>query len=130
MGITSLLMTTTTQRSPLDGSNGDTQTAGVSDFLTIQSLTNFAVMTGSIAAAWNALKLLQPTLFSGVWVPFAFSGIFAIVSVLISLDGLKKESTGRLQAGSVAGAVFIASINALVLASAVYGASTVVSPVP
>ena len=32
----------------------------ISDFLTIQSFTNFAVMTGGITAAWVGLKAVAP----------------------------------------------------------------------
>jgi hypothetical protein len=130
MGITSLLKTTTSMESPLDASTGESKSPPVSDFLTIQSLTNFGVMTGSISAAWNALKVLSPHLFSAFWVPFAFAGLFGIVSILISIDGLKKDNSETLNAGSVVGAIFIAVINALVLASAVIGVSVATSPAP
>ena len=93
------------------------------DRLTVQSLTNFAAMTGSITAAWNGLKTLDPQLFSGIWVPYAFAFLFGFVSILISLDGLKKDKSGKLDFGSIAGAIFIALINSIVLASAVVGAS-------
>jgi hypothetical protein len=123
MTITSLFKTTTSAESPLDASSGDVKKPLVSDFLTVQSLTNFAAMTGSITAAWNGLRTLNPQLFSGLWVPYAFAFLFGFVSILISLDGLKKKNSGKLDAGSLAGAIFIAVINALVLASAVVGAA-------
>jgi hypothetical protein len=122
MTIGSLFKTTTSVDSPLDASSGDVQKPLVSDFLTVQSLTNFAAMTGSITAAWNGLRTLNPQLFSGIWVPYAFAFLFGFVSILISLDGLKKNS-GKLDFGSIAGAIFIGVINSIVLASAVVGAS-------
>jgi hypothetical protein len=128
MGITSLLKTTTGGASPLDASNGTEEKPAVSDFLTIQSLTNFAAMTGSITAAWGALQRLNPNLFSALWVPYAFAGVFGLVSILISLDGLKKAGSEKLELGDVLGAIFIAVINSLVLASAVVGADIVTSP--
>jgi hypothetical protein len=133
MTIGSLFKTTTSVAAPLDGSSAILEGAAlerasaaapatsISDFLTVQSLTNFAVMTGAITAAWKALERLNPTTFSELWVPYAFAGVFGVVSLLISTDALK--SGGKWDAGSVVGAIFIAVINALVLASAVVGAS-------
>jgi hypothetical protein len=116
-----LFKTTTSATSPLDASGGDTGKPGVSDFLTIQSLTNFAAMTGAITAAWNALQKVLPQA-SALWVPYLFALVFGIISVLISLDGLKENGgTGRLKLGTVLGAIFVAVINSLVLAGAVVG---------
>jgi hypothetical protein len=123
MAVTSLFKTTTSAESPLDASSGDVKKPLVSDFLTVQSLTNFAAMTGSITAAWNGLKTLDPQLFSGIWVPYAFAFLFGFVSILISLDGLRADKSGKMGFGSIAGAIFIALINSIVLASAVVGAS-------
>ena len=128
MGITNLLKTTTGGASPLDASSGTEEKPTVSDFLTIQSLTNFAAMTGSITAAWRALQRLNSGVFSALWVPYAFAGVFGLISILISLDGLKKAGSTKLEWGDFLGAVFIAVINALVLASAVVGADVAVSP--
>jgi hypothetical protein len=52
--MSSLLKTTTSVDSPLDASGGDDSKPPVSDFLTVQSLTNFSAMAGAITAAWNA----------------------------------------------------------------------------
>jgi len=128
MGITSLLKTTTSGESPLDASSGNEKKPAVSDFLTIQSLTNFAAMTGSITAAWRALQRLSPEFFSALWVPYAFAGVFGLISILISLDGLKKAGSTKLELGDLLGAIFIAVINALVLASAVVGADVATNP--
>ncbi len=46
-----VLMTTTTPSAPLDASGGDLTKPAISEFLTIQSLTNFAAMTGAITTA-------------------------------------------------------------------------------
>jgi hypothetical protein len=121
MTITNLFKTTTSLDSPLDASGGDAQKPPISDFLTVQSLTNFAAMTGAITAAWSALRTLNSQLFSSIWVPYVFALFFGIASVLMSLDGLKKGNSAKPDAGSVAAAVFIALINTLVLASAVVG---------
>jgi hypothetical protein len=128
MGVTSLFKTTTRAESALDGSGGESGGPAVSDFLTVQSLTNFAAMTGAITAAWSALKTLSPQTFSAIWVPYVFALLFGIVSILISIEGLKNADSGKLDAGSVAGAIFIGAINALVLASAVVGASVATRP--
>lgn len=133
MTIGSLFKTSTSVHAPLDGSSATLErtaleggsdvarATSISDFLTLQSLTNFAAMTGAITAAWKALERLDPTSFSALWVPYAFAGVFGVVSLLISTKALKSD--GKWDAGNVLGAAFIGLINALVLASAVVGAS-------
>jgi hypothetical protein len=131
MSVASLFKTTTSADAPFDGSGvrgaaaGDTKS--VSDFLTVQALTNFAAMTGAITAAWHALIRLDATRFSGLWVPYAFAAIFGVVSILISTDALKNAG-GKWSAGKVGGAIFVAIINALVLAGAVVGTGLATSP--
>ncbi len=117
-----LLKTTTADNAPLDGSAGTGEQATVSDFLTLQSLTNFGAMTGALTLAWHALQKLSPQWFSALWVPFAFAAAWGVVSIAISWDGLKNSDSGKIDPGNFLGAVFIAVINTLVLASAVVGA--------
>ncbi len=85
------LFRTSVSAGSLDGSQGEgSAPPQISDFLTIQSLTNFGAMTGAITAAWNALIRLNPEVFGQIWVPYGFAGAFAIVSFLISTEALKK----------------------------------------
>ena len=124
MSTFSLLKVRTSKASPVDPSSADpADTTTISAFLTTQSLANFAAMTGAIGAAWYALTRLSAS-FSGIWVPYAFAGLFVIVSILISLDSLK-NSSAKLDLGKVVPAVFVGIINGLVLASAVVGASSI-----
>lgn len=137
----SLFKTATRVDAPFDGSMAfapgsssggpaSTASASVSDFLTVQALTNFAAMTGAITAAWHALARLSPV-FSSPWVPYAFAGAFGLVSILMSSDALKNQGSLKLDFGRVMAAIFIAVINALVLASAVVGTGTVLpGPTP
>jgi hypothetical protein len=85
-------------------------------------------MTGAITAAWKGLQLLDQNLFKAAWVPFLFAYIWAGISVLISLEGLKKNDPSSPFLGNLIGAIFIALINAIVLASAVVGANNVTNP--
>ena len=121
-----ILKTTTTEISPLDASTGNDAKPAVSDFLTIQSLTNFAAMTGAITAAWHALQLLMPSA-STYWVPYIFAFIWAFISILILIEGLKvtKNGTKKLKLGTLLGSIFIGIINSLVLAGAVIGTNIV-----
>ena len=82
-------------------------------------------MTGAITAAWHALQRLTPEA-SAIWVPYLFALAWAIVSLLISKDGLKKTKDGRetWELRMLVGAVFVALINSLVLAGAVVGSKT------
>jgi len=126
MGITNVLKTTTSAASPLDASTGDTSKPPISEFLTIQSLANFAAMVGAITAAWNGLRILNPW-FSTPWVPYLFAFAWGVISVSISLSGLKHENSEKFNFGAIGQASFIALLNALVLASAVVGGASVTS---
>lgn len=125
MAVTSVLMTTTAANSPLDASTGDTNKPTVSEFLTIQSLANFAAMTGAISAAWHALQHLLPAA-SSLWVPYGLAVIWGLISVGISYHGLKNAG-GEVEVPTLAGACFVAFINSLVLAGAVVGTNVAVS---
>ena len=128
MTVMNIFKTTTAIGSPLDASSGTEAKPAVSDFLTVQSLSNFAAMTGAITAGWNALQKLTPDA-SALWVPYLFAFVWAAVSVLISIEGLKKETNGskKLELGTLVGASFVAVINSLVLAGAVIGTRTATS---
>jgi hypothetical protein len=131
MAVMNVFKTTTTAESPLDASTGTEAKPAVSDFITVQSFTNFAAMTGAITAAWHALQTLTPGA-AAIWVPYLFAFVWAIVSFLISIDGLKKSKGGKetLDPGTVIGAVFVALINSLVLAGAVVGTNIATSQTP
>lgn len=118
--------TTTRAESPLDGSGGTVNKAAVSDFVTIQSLTNFAVMSMSISAAWRVIQQLQLPGYSTWWWPFGLCLFFGLLSFGTSWEGLKKSK--QISWPHVGGAVFIAFINSLILTSAVIGATTATSP--
>jgi hypothetical protein len=119
MVVMNVFKTTTSADSPLDASAASTTAHPlVSDFITVQSFMNFAAMTGAITAAWHALQVVVPGA-AAVFVPYLFAFAWGIISLLISLDGLKKN--GKLDPGSVGGAIFVAVINSLVLAGAVVG---------
>jgi hypothetical protein len=59
MGLMNVFKTTTTAESPLDASTGTEAKPPVSDFITVQSFTNFAAMNGAITAAWHALQNMR-----------------------------------------------------------------------
>ncbi len=63
---TNLFTVTTRAESPLDASQPGS-TRGISNFLTLQSFTNFAAMAGAISAAWHALRQVGPFLVT-LWV--------------------------------------------------------------
>jgi hypothetical protein len=114
--------------SPLDASRGTETKSTVSGFLTVQSFTNFAAVSGAITAAWGALQKLIPGA-SALWVPYLFAFVWGGISILISIEGLKTTSgaSKELKLGTVLQAVFVAAINSLVLAGAVVGTRLVTS---
>jgi hypothetical protein len=125
VALANLFMTTTSADSPLDGSGGAATKPAVSDFLTVQAFANFAAMTGGISAAWHALERLAP-FFSSLWVPYLSAFAFGVISFLLSLEGLRAGGSPKIAPGHLWGALFIAVINALVLASAVVGTDVAV----
>ena len=118
---TNVFTVTTRAESPLDASQPGS-TRGISNFLTLQSFTNFAAMAGAISAAWHALRQLDPAL-AALWVPYGLSIAWGVISFVMSWDGLRREH----QAGTILAGAFIAFINALVLAGAVVGTDHAVS---
>lgn len=119
MSVLNVFKTTTSPASPLDGSGGNDTGRTVSDFVSVQSFTNFAAMTGAISAAWWGLQRFAPWA-SALWVPYAFAAAWAVVSFVMSLGGLKKPD-GRTDIGALLGAIFVAVLNVFVLAGAVIG---------
>ena len=126
MAITNVFKTTTSADSPLDASRGTDPKSTVSDFLTVQSFTNFAAVSGAITLAWGGLQKLIPGA-STLWVPYLFAFAWGAISILISIEGLKTAGGGskELKLGTVLQAVFVALINSLVLAGAVVGTKVV-----
>ena len=99
MAFMNMFKTTTSEEFPLDGSGGNEKKAAVSDFVSVQSFSNFAMMTGAISAAWQVyLQRLSP-LFSTLWVPVVFAAIWGGISVVVSLEGLK-ETVGDGKKGT------------------------------
>ncbi len=130
MAAMNVFKTTTSTVSPLDASSGTDAKPPVSDFLTVQSFTNFAAMTGAITAAWHALQKLTP-MATTLWVPYLCAFIWAITSFLISWDGLKTNNgEKKVDLGTGLQACFLAFLNSLVLAGAVVGTNIVTSQIP
>lgn len=90
------------------------QPVAVSDFLTVQALANFSVMTGAIFAAWHALQLTG-TWADNRWLPLTLCGVYGEVAYLIT----DKEAKQTL--ANVIPMIFVAIVNVLVLFSAVVG---------
>jgi len=118
MGFSSSLKVTTAAGSPFDAASGGDPNTAVSNFLTVQSLTNFAAMTGAIAAAWQAIRLVIPSA-SALWVPYVMAFAWGLISVWMSLASIRGKKS------NVAVAIFIAFLNSLVLAGAVVGTSSI-----
>ena len=85
MGFTDAFFTSAQARNP---SNSQTlgvsqgEQTSVSEFLTVQSLTNFAAITGAITIAWKALKTLSSSDFSTQWTPFVMALAWLVVSLI------------------------------------------------
>lgn len=124
MPLSSLLKTSTSTRDVMNGADGDAGKPGVSDFLTLQSFTNFAAMSGAITAAWHAAAAAT-CIAKGIWFPYGCAMRWAIISYLISRDGLQQG--GKVPLGVTLQALFIGFINAMVLAGSVVGSASVLS---
>lgn len=89
------------------------QLTQVSAFVTVQALSNFAVMTAAILTAWKGLEI------TGTWadtryLPFGLCLAYGIVAVVIS------KAAWKAWTDWIPG-LFVAVINALVLFAAVVG---------
>ncbi|MCI0686785.1 MAG: hypothetical protein L0Y54_06045 [Sporichthyaceae bacterium] len=129
--LSNVFMTTTSRERPLDGLADPVteasglaadRTATVSDFLTVQSFANFAVTTGAISMAWQALRQLDADTFDSRLVPFAFCAVFAALSFATSR--LRGQDAGWT---TVISGLFVTVVNGLVLFSAVLGAQLAVA---
>ncbi|MFI1285148.1 hypothetical protein ACH4U5_31060 [Streptomyces sp. NPDC020858] len=112
--LTRTFLTTTTTKTPQDGNTSGTPDAKqVSDFITVQSFTNFAAMSGAVLGAWKAVQLTQWNGTDSRTVPFVLCLAFGLISVLMS----------KLSWREAGPAVFVALLNSLVLFGAVVGAA-------
>jgi hypothetical protein len=121
MALSDPLFTSASKNNPSNsqtiGVTADEQ-AKVSEFLTVQSLTNFAAMTGAITVAWKALKTVSASSFSTQWTPFVMALIWLAVSLIATAT---QEPAVRKSFGFWATGIFIGILNSLVLFSAVIG---------
>ena len=115
--LSNLFLTSTNSATPQDGNvtvgENTASLVSVSDFVTVQGLTNFSVMTGAIFAAWHALQLTGSWADSR-WCPLAMCAIYGAVAITISDPVVKL-------AKNLVPTIFVAIINVLVLFSAVVG---------
>ncbi|OKJ97398.1 hypothetical protein [Amycolatopsis sp. CB00013] len=130
MSISAAFGTTAAAGEPSTGNlqqNAPAGTTSVSDFITVQSLTNFAAMTGAIAAAWGGGQSLWSPLRGG-WFPFVLCALFGLVSLLVSRPGATVLGTEGQPVANQPKAVFrvlqpsfIALVNVFVLYGVVLG---------
>jgi hypothetical protein len=122
MAISDALFTSVSKANPsnsqTEGVESDDQTTA-SEFLTVQSLTNFAAMTGALTVAWKALIALSSASFSTQWTPFFMALAWFVVSLVTTVA--QQDSAGRKNVGSWASWTFIGIVNSLVLFAAVIG---------
>jgi hypothetical protein len=88
----------------------------VADFVTQQTFVSLTVSTAIVKAAWQGLKQLDKW-FNSLWVPFALCAAFGALQFLVALINLADKKKGL----HIALAAGIASLNVLVLWSAVAG---------
>jgi hypothetical protein len=93
----------------------------------VKSLTNFAAMTGGIAAAWGGAQSLWGSL-CGLWFPFVLCVLFGVVSLVASRPGARVKGLDGKEAPDRPSPVvrwlqpsFIALVNTFVLYGAVLG---------
>ncbi|MFE3174355.1 hypothetical protein ACFXPA_13480 [Amycolatopsis sp. NPDC059090] len=135
MSLAKAFATTTPTAEPTSGNLGDSAPAGtknVSDFVTVQSLTNFAAMTGAVSAAWGGAQRFWNPL-HGQWFPFTLCALFGLVSLLASRPGEKMlDASGAALPGQPSSLIrwlqpsFIALVNVFVLYGAVVGAASAI----
>lgn len=120
MGFSDAFFTSAQAKNPSNSQTlgTDAQTS-VSEFLTVQSLTNFAAITGAITIAWKALKAVSSSDFSTRWTPFAMALAWLVVSLIAT--AAQQDKTARTSIVFWTTGIFIGIINSLVLFGAVIG---------
>jgi hypothetical protein len=99
----------------------DGETTAVSEFLTVQSLTNFAAMSGAITVGWKALQVLDQSVFKSNVTPFVLACLWLLVSLVSSAAS---EPSAR-KVGFLVPALFLGFLNTLVLFAAAVGVNSV-----
>jgi hypothetical protein len=123
MAISDALFTSVSKANPSNSQTKSVEPADqttASEFLTVQSLTNFAAMTGALTVAWKALIALSSTSFSTQWTPFFMALAWFVVS-LVTTVAQQDSAADRKNVGSWASWTFIGLVNSLVLFAAVIG---------
>lgn len=110
---------TTVSRGSIDGNTGvigEGEHTSVSEFLTVQSLSNFPVVAAAISTTWGGLRVAWSG-FDYYYTPAVFCLFYAVVSMVTS----DLDRNHRV----VISAAFVAVVNSMVLFSAVIGVSSV-----
>jgi hypothetical protein len=95
MALSDVVFTSVDRANPSNSQTISLQNADqtrASDFLTVQSLANFAAMTGAITVAWKALQAVSESTFSARWTPF--------VMALLWLAGCLPHCNSRARTGA------------------------------
>jgi hypothetical protein len=122
MAITDVLFTSVSKKNLTNSQTMgvlDADETKISEFLTIQSLANFAAMTGALTVAWKALEHIGSAWTTSYWVPFALSEAWALVSLVLSAS--QQDRVTQRSLGFWIPALFIGFINSLILFAAVLG---------
>jgi hypothetical protein len=121
MALSDVLFTSVDRANPSNSQTISLQSADqtrASDFLTVQSLANFAAMTGAITVAWKALQAVSESTFSARWTPFVLALLWLAVSLTATAA---QEPALRKSPGFWVTAIFIGILNSAVLFGAVIG---------
>ena len=113
-----MLAVNTNPASPLDANAEGAQGAVVSNFVTVQSFSTFAVAVPVLKTIWELLKGLADAGWTkSYWTPFVICMAYGIWQFLISVSGDKGAKQGMTRLS----AFVIAVVNAAILAAAVIG---------
>jgi hypothetical protein len=97
------------------GEGTDTQ---VSNFVTVQSLSTFAIATPVLKTIWELIKSLAGSGWAeSYWTPFGICVVYGIWQLLISLVGEKRVKGPA----AISSAVFVAAANAGILSASIIG---------
>ena len=124
MALSDALFTSVARANPTNSQTvglQDGEQAKASDFLTVQSLANFAAMTGAITVAWKVLEVVSESTFSTRWIPFALALLWLVASLVATAA---QEPALRKSPGFWATSTFIGFLNSAVLVGAVIGITT------
>lgn len=117
-GLTDAFVVNTKSGTSLNANaRSDGETTQVSNFVTVQSFSTFAIATPVLKIIWDLLKALAGGWADSYWTPLVICGIYGAWQVVLSLAGENRVSGFS----ALTSALVTATANSAILAASIIG---------